>query len=77
MGFGVGISTVFEIFEHFCFRGMELPRNVMNHQIRNKNMQDLRVGISTVFEILEHFLFQGDGTTTHGHDLHTTRCPPT
>jgi hypothetical protein len=30
-GLGVGISMVFKIFGHFLFKGMDLPRNVMNY----------------------------------------------
>jgi hypothetical protein len=30
-GLGVGISTVFEIFGHFLFRGMGPPRMVMTY----------------------------------------------
>jgi hypothetical protein len=60
---GVGISTVFEIFWHFLFRGgwdhPYTPSDVHTQTKNIKNMYYLGVVISTIFDILGHFLFRG------------------
>jgi hypothetical protein len=60
---GVGISEVFEILQHFMFKGGQdnnvpssLAYNQMLLDTRNKNKYG--VVISTVFKIFDHFLYQ-------------------
>jgi hypothetical protein len=63
--YGVGISTVFKIFDHFLYQeGQDhsvWPWHTYHQMLldsRNKNIYGLGVGISTVFEIVGHFLYQ-------------------
>jgi hypothetical protein len=64
-GFGVGISTVFEISGHFLFKGDRTTPYGLHHQMlfykRNKHIHvySLGVGMLIVFEKFSNFLFCG------------------
>jgi hypothetical protein len=60
--YGVGISTVFQISDHFLYHGGRGPLCMA---------MTYTPSAATVFEIFGHLLFKGDGTISFGHDLNT------